>query len=50
MKNMHDLILNDLKDLMKQMKACEMSLKQPQNEVRLSPKPTPKSKRDRTRV
>jgi hypothetical protein len=49
-ENMSDLILNGLKDLMKQMKAHETSFKQPQNEIRLSPKPTPKSKRDRTRV
>lgn len=46
---MPNLVLNSLKDLMKQMKKCEMSFKQPQNEVRLNPKPTPRSKRDKLR-
>jgi hypothetical protein len=50
MKNMPNLVLNSLKDLMKQMKACETSFKQPQNEVKLNPKPTPISKRDKTKV
>jgi hypothetical protein len=31
---------------MKQMKAYEMRFKQPQNGARLSPKPTPRSKRN----
>jgi hypothetical protein len=35
---------------MKQIKAHEMSFKQPQNETKLSPKPTSKSKRDRIKV
>ncbi len=35
---------------MKQMRAHEMGLKQPQNETRLSLKPTSKSKKDRTKV
>lgn len=47
---MLDFILNGLRDLMKQMKARETSFKQPPIEVRLSPKPTPKSERDRTKV
>jgi hypothetical protein len=50
MKSMPNLILNGLNDLMKQMKARKTNLKQPQNEIRLSPKPTPKSKRDKIRV
>jgi hypothetical protein len=50
MKNMFDLILDDLRDPMKQLKACEMNVKKPQNEVRLSLKPTPRSKGDRTKV
>jgi hypothetical protein len=37
---MHDLVLDDLKDLMKQTKACETILKQPQNGARLSLKLT----------
>jgi hypothetical protein len=35
---------------MKQMNARETSLKQTQNETRLNPKPTPKNKKDRTKV
>ncbi len=34
---------------MKQMKAYEMNLKQPQNEIRLGPKLTPISKRNTTK-
>jgi hypothetical protein len=44
MKNLLDFILYDMRDLMKQLKACEMSVKQPQNEVSLSLKPTPRNK------
>jgi hypothetical protein len=49
MKNLPNLILDGLRDLMKQTKACETRFKQPQNGVRLNPKPTPRSKRNRTR-
>jgi hypothetical protein len=46
---MFDFILNGLKDRIKQTKAHETSFKQTQiNETRLSPKPTLRSKRDRT--
>jgi hypothetical protein len=47
---MFNLILDGLKDPMKQTKTCKMNLKQPQNEARLNPKPAPRSKKDRTRV
>jgi len=32
------------------MGAHKMGLKQPQNEAKLNPKPTPRNKRDRTKV
>jgi hypothetical protein len=38
------------KGFMKQMNAHETNFKQPQNEIILNPKPTPKNKGDRTRV
>jgi hypothetical protein len=44
---MFDLILNDLKDPLKNIKAHETSLKQPQNETRLSSNLTPRSEKDR---
>jgi hypothetical protein len=44
-----DFILDGSKDPIKQTKACKMRFKQPQNGVRLSSKPTPKSKKNRTR-
>jgi hypothetical protein len=47
---MFDLILDGLRDPMKQTKACEMGFKQPQNEVRPNPKPTSINKGDRTKV
>jgi hypothetical protein len=46
---MLDLVLDGLKDLMKQMRAHEMRFKQPQNGTKLSPKSTPRSKRNKTR-
>jgi len=46
---MFDLILDGSKNPMKQTRACEMKIKQPQNGVKLNPKPTPKSKRNRIR-
>jgi hypothetical protein len=49
-KSLLDLVLDGLKDFMKQLKACEMKFKQPQNKVRLSLNPTPKNKGNRTRV
>ncbi len=45
-----DLVLDGSRDSMKQIKAHETSFKQPQNEATLSPKPTLRSKRDRTKV
>jgi len=50
MKNMFSPVFDGLRDPMKQMNAHKTSFKQPQNEVTLSPKPTPISKRDRTKV
>jgi hypothetical protein len=35
------------RDFMKQTKACEMNFKQPQNEIRLNLKPTPRNKRNK---
>jgi hypothetical protein len=49
MKSLLDLVLNDLKDLVEQTRAHETRFKQPQNGVGLSSKPTPRSKRNRTR-
>jgi len=37
-----------LEGFMKQTRACETSFKQPQNEVKMSLKQTPRSKRNRT--
>jgi hypothetical protein len=37
-KALPGLVLNGSKDFMKQMRAHEMSFKQPQNEAKLSPK------------
>jgi hypothetical protein len=34
---------------MKQTKACKTRFKQPQNGIKLSPKPTPRSKRNKTK-
>jgi hypothetical protein len=48
-ENLLDLVLDGSRDRMEQMRACEMKLKQPQNGARLSPKPTPRSKRNNTR-
>lgn len=45
---MLNLILDGLMILMKQTKAHETKLKQPQNEVRLGLKPTPRNKKDKT--
>jgi hypothetical protein len=47
---MPDLVLDGLKDPMKETKTWETKLKQPQNGVKLSPKPiTPRSKRHKTK-
>jgi len=48
-KNLPNFILDGLRVLMKQTKAQQTRLKQPQNGTRLIPKPTPKSKRKRTK-
>jgi len=48
-KSLPNLVLNGLKDFMKQTKAHEMKLKQPQDGTRLSPKPTPRNKRNKTK-
>jgi hypothetical protein len=42
--------LDGLKDLIKQSKAYETNFKQPQNETRLSLKPTSRNKGDKTRM
>jgi hypothetical protein len=44
-----DLVSDGLKDLAKQTKALETKLKQPQNGTRLSLKPTPRNKRNKTK-
>jgi hypothetical protein len=49
MKNLFDFVLDASKDPMKQIKARKTRLKQPQNGARLSPKLTPKIKRNKTR-
>jgi len=49
MKSLPNLILDGLRVLMKQMKAQETRLEQPQNGTRLNPKPTTRSKRNRTK-
>jgi len=49
-KALPDFVLNGSKDPMKQMRAHETSFKQPQNEVKPSPKSTSRSKRDTTKV
>ncbi len=46
---MPDLILDGLKDFMKQTKACKMNFKQPQNEIKLNSKPTPRNKKNKAR-
>jgi hypothetical protein len=47
---MFDLILDGSKDPMKQSKAHKMSLKQPQNEIKLNLKATRRNKGDKTKV
>jgi hypothetical protein len=46
---MLNLLLNGSKDPLKLMRAREMKLKQPQNGIRLNPKPTLKSKKNRNK-
>jgi hypothetical protein len=46
-KSLLNFVLDGLRDPMKQMKTCEMKLKKPQNGVKLSPKSTPRNKRNR---
>jgi len=41
-------VMDGLRYLMKQTKACKMNFKQPQNEAKMSLKPTPRSKRNTT--
>jgi hypothetical protein len=48
-KNLLSLILDDSKDLTEQTKAHKGGFKQSQNGTRLSLKPTPRSKRNRTK-
>jgi KaiC/GvpD/RAD55 family RecA-like ATPase len=45
---MPNLVVDGPKEFMKQMKVCKMSLKEPQNEARLSLKPTLRNKRNRS--
>jgi hypothetical protein len=47
-KNLLDLVLDDSKGPMKQMRAREMKLQQPQNGARLNLKPTLRNKRNKT--
>jgi hypothetical protein len=49
MKSLLDFVLDGSKDPMKQMKACETRLKQPQNGAKLSSKPTQKNKKNEIR-
>ncbi len=49
-KTSFDLVMNGLRDPMKQTKAHETSFKQPENEIRLSPKLILRSKKDKTKV
>jgi hypothetical protein len=49
-KTLLNLVLDGSKDLMKQSKALETSFKQTQDEAKLNLKPTPKGKKDRTKV
>jgi hypothetical protein len=44
-----NLVLDGLRDLMKQMRACETRFKQPQNGAKLSSKLTLRNKRNRIR-
>jgi hypothetical protein len=44
-----DLILDNLKDLVEQTRACKTKFTQPQNETKLNLKSTPISKKNRTR-
>ncbi len=46
---MFDLVLDGSRDFMKQKRAREMRLKQPQNGAKLGPKLTPRSKRIKTK-
>jgi hypothetical protein len=48
-KSLFDLVLDGPKDFMKEMRACETSLKQPENKARLCPKPTPRGKKNKAR-
>jgi hypothetical protein len=50
MKILLDFVLDGSRDPLKQTKAHETGLKQPQNKARLSPKLTPIIKRDRIKV
>jgi hypothetical protein len=47
MKSLLKLVLDGLKDLMKQMRTCKTRFKHHQNGNKLSLKPTPRSKRNR---
>ncbi len=47
---MPNLVMDSLKDLMKQPRACKTNLKQPQYEIRICSKPTFKNKGDRMKV
>jgi hypothetical protein len=49
MKSLPNLILDGSKDLMEQTKAHKTRLKQPQNGVRLSLKPTLRNKKNKTK-
>ncbi len=49
MKSLLDLVLDGSRDPKKQINAHKTRLKQPQNGVKLYPKPTPRSKRNRTK-
>jgi hypothetical protein len=48
-KSLADLVLDGLKDLMKQTKKCETKFKHPQNGARPNLKPTPRNKRNKTK-
>jgi hypothetical protein len=49
MKSLLNVVLDGLKDPIKQMKAHKMKFKEPQSRTRLCLKPTPRSKRNKTK-
>jgi hypothetical protein len=48
-ESLPNLVLDSLRDPLKQTKAHKLILRQPQNGAKLSPKPTPRNKRNITK-